>query len=452
MATKHKKKKITKSDIIGEQGIALIHQRVSGMGFLWHPTGVEVGIDGFAEIRDDSTDEVTGHFVCLQSKATHAARFTAETDSSFEYLCEESDLDYWLNCNAPIVLIVSRPNKDEAYWACINDRFKDLASRKSRRIYFNKTRDKFDANARDAIAKLAIPKDSGFYLAPPPKQERLFSNLLGLSRFAERTFVAQTDIRYTQQLWDSLRDLSPQVSGPCVLTDKTLVSFHDLREEPWRQVCDRGSVESFDSDEFAYAPDEDKGSIFLRLIYGALKDMLWKMGVRFDKELRHYHFMATKDLKPRKIYYQSLEKNTSRVVFGPYFHKKETTKLRYYRHHAFDGQFRRFDDGWYLQITPTYRFTSDGKLIYRWYEDELSGIKRLENNQAVLGQVVMWANLLSKREGMFSGGDFIEFGELKAFDIEAGVFDKEWSSREESEPANEDQPVLDDPQLSLFNE
>ena len=48
MATKHKKKKVTKSDIIGEQGVALIHQRVSGMGFLWHPTGLEAGIDGFA--------------------------------------------------------------------------------------------------------------------------------------------------------------------------------------------------------------------------------------------------------------------------------------------------------------------------------------------------------------------------------------------------------------------
>ena len=46
MATKHKKKKISKSDIIGEQGIALIHQRVSAMGFLWHLTGVEAGIDG----------------------------------------------------------------------------------------------------------------------------------------------------------------------------------------------------------------------------------------------------------------------------------------------------------------------------------------------------------------------------------------------------------------------
>jgi Domain of unknown function (DUF4365) len=126
MPTKYKKK-VSKSDIIGEQGIALIHQRVSGMGFLWHPTGVEEGIDGFAEIRDDATDEMTGHFVCIQSKATHAARFTAETDASFEFLCDERDLEYWLNCNAPIVIVISRPNKDEAYWACIHQRFKDYS-------------------------------------------------------------------------------------------------------------------------------------------------------------------------------------------------------------------------------------------------------------------------------------------------------------------------------------
>ena len=63
------KKKISKSDIIGQQGIALIHQMVSAMGFLWHPTGLEAGIDGLIELRDAQTSVVTGHFVPVQSKA-----------------------------------------------------------------------------------------------------------------------------------------------------------------------------------------------------------------------------------------------------------------------------------------------------------------------------------------------------------------------------------------------
>jgi hypothetical protein len=40
-------KRIPKNSIVGEQGIALIHQRVLEMGYLWYPTGgIEAGIDG----------------------------------------------------------------------------------------------------------------------------------------------------------------------------------------------------------------------------------------------------------------------------------------------------------------------------------------------------------------------------------------------------------------------
>ena len=450
MATKNKKKKITKSDIIGEQGIALIHQRVSGMGYLWHPTGLEAGIDGFIEIRDDVTDEVSGHFVPIQSKASNIDRYTAETDGSFEYLCDDADLDYWLNSNAPVVIVVSRPKTGEAYWACIRDRFKDLAARRSRRIYFDKNRDRFDESAKADIAKLAIPKDSGFYLAPPPKKERLFSNLLGVSRYADHLFVAQTDFRFPGQIWDALKETKHPPRGEWVLTDKTLVSFHDLKEDPWRELCDRGTVERFDSDEFAFSEDEGPASTFTKLLYATLKEKLWAEGVRYDREFRYYHFMPTRDLRPRELHYQSLEKSTSRVVFGPYFHKKDAAKLRYYRHHAFEGQFRRFEEGWYLQITPTYRYTSDGKALYRWYEDELRGLKRLENNQAVLGQVVMWANLLSRQPDLFDRNPFLVFGELRAFELDAGVFDQAWLPQEEELP-NEDEPVLDDPQLKLFS-
>lgn len=450
MAKTHKKKKISKSDIIGEQGVALVHQRLSAMGFLWHPTGVEAGIDGFAEIRDDETDEVTGHFVPIQSKASNTPRYTAETDSSFEYLCDEGDLDYWLNCNAPVVIVVSRPNKDEAYWACIRDRFKDSSARKARRIYFDKKRDRFDKHARDDIAKLAVPKDSGFSLAPPPKKERLYSNLLGVSDFAKQIYVASTSIRVHTQMWDALKELTTHPRAGWTLTDKTLVSFHDLTEDPWRQVCDAGTVQPFDRDEFAFSTDEGRVSTFTKLIYSALREKLWRHGIRYDRDFRYYHFMPTKDLKPRRIHYKSLEKHTNRVVFGPYVSKTDTSKIRFYRHQAFEGQFRRFEDGWYLQITPTYRYTSDGKAIYRWYEEQIAGIKRLENNQAVLGQVVMWASILSEPPDLFDPNPLLVFGELKAFDFEAGVFDDAWSEQEDPKKDEDDGPVLDDPQMKLF--
>ena len=111
-----RRKKISRSDIIGDKGIALIHRLVLDMGFVWNATGLEAGIDGYIEIRDDTTGEVTNCVLQVQSKAT-AASFTAETPDTFEFVCDERDLGYWLGGNSPVILIVSRPDTNEAYWA-----------------------------------------------------------------------------------------------------------------------------------------------------------------------------------------------------------------------------------------------------------------------------------------------------------------------------------------------
>src|SRR5207302_8398859 len=112
-------KKITESQMIGDQGVALIKTRVLAMGLLWYESGgTEAGIDGTIEMRDGRTGEATNQIVQVQSRAT-AAAFTAETEMSFEYLCDERDLAYWLGGNAPVVLVRSRPKTDEAYWVSI---------------------------------------------------------------------------------------------------------------------------------------------------------------------------------------------------------------------------------------------------------------------------------------------------------------------------------------------
>ena len=444
-------KKIHNNDITGGRGVNLIERVVLEMGCLWYPTGgVEAGIDGIIEIRDVATGEVTNSVVQVQSKAT-SGRFTAETETSFEYLCDEKDLDYWLNGNAPVILVRSRPDSDEAYWASIKDRFKDLDARKSRKIYFDKARDRFDAKARADIVRLAIPRDSGIYLAPPPKSEKLYSNLLGVSRFPKKIYVAHTDIRYPNQMWEALREVTERPNGEWLLNNKSLISFHDLSENPWQQVCERGSLESFDSDEFAFSEDDGMASTFVNLLYLSLKEKLWHEHVKYDPSFGYYYFRATPDLTERKLTYQSLEQKASRTVFGPYMSKKEPDKVKYYRHSAFGGQFRQFEEGWYLEINPTYRYTTDGERVYRYYEDLLKGMKRLENNQAILGQIAMWANLLGKPTGMFDITPTLSFGELRTFELDAGIMDAAWLKHEDRPKEAAEGESTEEEQLSLFN-
>jgi hypothetical protein len=70
-------KKIGRGDIIGQQGMNLIEKRTLEMGFVWHPTHLDAGIDGYIEIRDSVTGEVSNCIIQVQSKAT-AQPFEAE--------------------------------------------------------------------------------------------------------------------------------------------------------------------------------------------------------------------------------------------------------------------------------------------------------------------------------------------------------------------------------------
>jgi hypothetical protein len=90
------------------------------------------------------------------------------------------------------------------------------------------------------------------------------------------------------------------------------------------------------------------------------------------------------------------------------------------------------DRNWFLQITPTYRFTKDGYRDSRFSAEALSGIKRLENNQAVHGQVVMWAEFLQKVT-LFSKYNLIKFDPLMQFTADSGFNDVDWVKREDKE-------------------
>ena len=115
-----KRKQIGHRDIIGDKGIALIHRIVLDMGFVWNATKLEAGIDGYIELRDYVSGEVSNCIVQVQSKAG-PSWFKAETATSFEFICDERDLNYWLTGNVSTILVVSHTDHDEAYWTSVKD-------------------------------------------------------------------------------------------------------------------------------------------------------------------------------------------------------------------------------------------------------------------------------------------------------------------------------------------
>ena len=434
-------KKVTSQSIIGQQGANLIERIVLKMGYIWRATSIfDVGIDGEIEIRDPITGKMTNAIIKVQSKAT-TKQFQSETDNSFEYRCEQKDLDYWLQGNVPIILVVCRPYDSEAYWVSIRDYFSDLAAQKTCKILFDKQRNRFDDSCAAELKKLALPKGSGIYFAPQQKTETLYTNLLKVTSLAPKIYVASTNYRKEGAVWREFNSMGVKIGPEWILTDKQIVSFHNLKEVPFNKICDLGTCESFDTQKWSNSRDEDTKRQFVQLLNKCLEKKTELLGLDFNKVHHHYYFPATKGLKTQVVSYQSGKRQTSREVFKQYMKKSDPSQRAYCRHSAFEGQFLRLGDEWCLEITPTYHFTSDGYKKDKFRAERLQGIKRLDRNRAVLGQLRMWAVYLSRPQDLFSlnyNYSFLRFGQLATVDINTSLPDDVWSKSEEKEKSEEE--------------
>lgn len=447
---RHRKgKSFPDRQVVAQQGINLIEKIILNMGLVWRPTEAhDTGIDGEIEVRSPQTGEMSNCILKVQSKAT-SGRFTAETDQGFEYLCKPKDLDYWLGGNVPVVLIVSRPKNEEAYWIHVNEYFADSQKRKALRVFFDKSKHRFDQNCIGTLVRLAVPEDSGIYFPPPRREETLYTNLLEVDYYCPSMYIAETDLHKPEWFWARAKDENSEMPSEWVLRDKNILCFHDLRDGDWAKFCDRGTVEEFETDEWALSDDPDKKRVFVQLLNNCLNTRLRRHGCSYSKEYDCYHIWATKNLEPRQFKYRSHRHRTSREVFGPHESKAIEGRIAYYRHSAFEGHFLRIEDKWYLEINPTYVFTSDGYNKSKYAAERLSGIKRIELNEAVRGQVIMWYRFLTQKSTLFkSDYAMLRFKQLLLLKTDCSINDDKWLARKDPDAEVE----LDDGyEMELFN-
>jgi hypothetical protein len=434
-------------------GINLIDRIVTEMRYIWNETThVDVGIDGTIELCRPDTREALNRIIQVQSKAT-AGRFPGETEEGFEWPCEARDVDHWVGGNMPVIVIVSRTgvNQDEAYWIDVKRYFADPAARRSGRIRFHKERDRFDARCAPALMELGAPASDSLYLAPAPREETLLSNLLRVEGYAPTIYVADTAFRREGDLWAHFKERGEEPGSEWLLWEGRIYSFLDLDQPLFRSVCDPGTLDPIDTDHLAQSEDRDMTYLFIRLLRKALRQRLWPMRVRFDSRERHYHFMAGLGLAPYSHRYRARQKVTSRAVFERYPDRRDPKKTAYYRHSAFSDRFLRLDGVWYLEITPTYRFTSDGFRVHPFAADYVKKMKGMELNDAIAGQVIMWAEVLrAPPDLMRPAYPLLTFGELQSFELGVGFDETTWQPADPADPAaradadgEEDEEVLD---------
>lgn len=92
------------------------------------------------------------------------------------------------------------------------------------------------------------------FLTPLKKEEKLTSNLLEVSDHFKHVFIAETEYRPStiKNLWKRLEELGGSFSSEWILKDKSIINVQDLRQFPWMEICDIGTVEKFDSSEWSF--------------------------------------------------------------------------------------------------------------------------------------------------------------------------------------------------------
>ena len=209
-----------------------------------------------------------------------------------------------------------------------------------------------------------------------------------------------------------------------MILDRTVFSFRRPDEEPFSHIVD-GTAEAIDSAEWADAKSSDTYRNFVRLLNQTLSEMHHRELRRHPK--RHYlYFRPTEDLSERRL--STGKSKTGRVVFRAYPDEGDPANARHFRHHALDHQFVRLDGHWFLELNPTYHFTTDGYRDLPWGAELVKGMKRREKNNAVRALVDVWARYLRGSDDLFSNQDDapIRFGELETFDVDRGVDERAW--------------------------
>ncbi|MER5531936.1 DUF4365 domain-containing protein [Streptomyces sp. NPDC002677] len=416
-------KKIGKSSHIGDSGIALIHQMVNRMGFVWHERSgtLDAGVDGEIELRDPSTGEVANRLILVQSKASDRP-FSGENERGFHFPCKQADVDYWMSAANPVLLVCSHPQTGEAWWVHVQSWFADPARRASGRVDFDKRTQRFDQDVADRLLTIADPHGRAHVPVADHRDEVLTTNLLPVT-IPTLIYSARTTYANPKDVIARQRDSAEtDVRRDFILRGGRIYSWLPLEETALRHVVS-GPTDAVDTTEWTSDPARQRWLVQM-LNYAVHRDVADDCAWHAERKI--VYFRPTPDLKPRSIRGASGHKF---LVFNPKFKKSAPDEISYCKHAGMEWQFLNVGEQWYCALIPTFHYTRDGVRDSLYLSSLLTGIKQLDRNPAVYGQTRMWATYLHGEEGVLDPRETIlMYGELVTHTVDRAINDAEWLS------------------------
>jgi nucleoside phosphorylase len=281
-----------------------------------------------------------------------------------------------------------------------------------------------DAGSKSAIRRSGSGEEPD---AETAVEEEGFANLAPLCDFPATLYVAPALSTSRKKSWELLNQGTSggskgHIPGAWALHEGNLYSLVDPKRSSLSTIIDAGGLEEFSTQEWAFSDDDTKRRLFVQLLKAALREDLWGQRVRYHYDQDVFAFMGRPEEQPRRLKYANLKIRSTATVVAHYEETAQNGRpYKYLRHSAFQGRFRWLGEQWFLELTPTYRFTRDGKDAHRFHENLLSGIKRLERNRSVLSQLLIWQAVLRAPWTYADRVRLLEFGPLIAFRFASDV-------------------------------
>lgn len=433
-------KMIDENTLQGDAGVALIHRRVSQMKHVWHERHIDPGIDGTIELRDPDTGEMSNQHIFVQSKTTRG-RFPGEDDTGFHFLCDERDIDYWMKAgHNPVILVCSKPETGDAWWAHIQQVFGDAGRRATRRVEFDKTTQKFDQTTAARLLVVADPHARAHSPVAEHRAEKLISNLMPVD-FPHSYFSAMVPTSNRGAVLASQRETGKPIRHDFYLANGRIYTCAPIAGTSLARIAMSAANEYPVGDLRDGTPERRR--LLTGLLNAALRHDLREI-CGWSNSRKFVYFKAPENLQQRKV---TSATGRPRIAFNGYYQSKDDPSRReFYRHAALRWNFTEIAGDWFCAVTPDYYFTTDGQREHPFAEKYLATLKRRERNGAVLGETQLWFGLLQPpAEPVLHGGTddekILTFGKPLVFDSDFGIDDDAWDAPGVS--------IVDDDQLSL---
>lgn len=169
-----------------------------------------------------------------------------------------------------------------------------------------------------------------------------------------------------------------------LLHENCICTFKNLNDinEPLSKIIDQGTVTSIESNDF-YVKNEDNKRVFKNLLRNTFMELCKFKEIEWFGKKEIFRFMNNQ-VAPRekKVRWKGKNESTKTVIFE--MHNKKEGHIICFRSLAFRSSFLDISGDWYLIVNPTWSFTNPGGYYTSRFEsDYLSGLKRMENNNAV---------------------------------------------------------------------